>query len=555
MKHIRDLIKNSKEKFNKTIALQILRDKDYYKLSYADLYDYAEKLGSFFVKKGIKRGDRIGILGNNSPEWAITFFACQMYGIIAVPVDRMLKTNEIKHIIDNSGMRILVAEDKFLEKIMEIKDELPMLEATYSLTVGNEENIYSLLKGVDEIFPWEEFSEDEPAVFLYTSGTTGKTKGVILTNKNIVADIKGINKALELRENDVMLSILPLHHAYELTAGFLAALSNGVTITISPSLAQRDIIRAMKETKVTKMIGVPLIFEKFYDGILKNIEKLPKTKKTIIKGLLKAGKLKRKFDKSLNGTKSLFMPILKKAGFDNIIFFVAGGAALPPHVNEFFYILGIPILQGYGLTETSPVISVVLPDNVDFFSVGPPLEGVKVRIYNPDENGVGEIVVRGDTVMKGYYKEPEKSAEVLKRGWFYTGDFGLLDEEGRIHIKGRLKNVIVSKGGKNIYPEEIEEIMLQSPFIEEILVVGKDTPQAIVYPNFENIDAYFSENGVENPDEDDVFELIKSEIESGNKKLAKYKQVRDVMIRDEEFPKTSTRKIKRYLFMGKKGAV
>jgi long-chain acyl-CoA synthetase len=216
--------------------------------------------------------------------------------------------------------------------------------------------------------------------------------------------------------------------------------------------------------------------------------------------------------------------------------------------------MGVPILQGYGLTETAPVLSCVSPKDIDFCSVGSPLENIKIRIYNPDDSGIGEIVARGPNIMKGYYKEKKKTKEVLKRGWFYTGDFGYLKDE-KLYIKGRLKNVIVSKGGKNIYPEEIEEKLLESDFIEEVLVIGDGEPEAIIYPNYEEFDVLAQQNEQQEITDEYIYDVLKDEINEMNKLMAGYKRIRNIKLRKEEFPKTSTRKIKRYLFMEDKRKV
>lgn len=550
MKTLQDLFLQNGKSFENRKALQIFRDGAYQSYTYGQYLDYALKLGSFLRGLGYEKGEKVGILGNNTPEWAMVYAACMLQGFIAVPIDRLLGIREIVHIINDSDMRGIFAEGKFYEDAAGAKKEMPALKDLYELNPMGETGFYSLFEKTREIPPLPDIDPDDPAVFLYTSGTTGKTKGVILTHKNLVSNLLAIRERLQIQPEDNLLSILPLHHAYEGTAGFLTPIFSGSLITFSPSLANRDIVKAMAETKVTKMVGVPLVFEKMYNSIQANISKLPPVRKALVKTLFLAARIRRLFDKSLNGTKGIFKPLLEKAGFQNIDFFVAGGAALPPHINKFFFLLGIPIIQGYGLTETSPVLSAVDFRDIDFYSVGRPLEGVKVRIYNPDETGVGEIVVRGDNIMKGYYKEPGKTAEVLKQGWFYTGDYGFIDKKGRINIKGRLKNVIVSSGGKNIYPEEIEEILIQCPYIEEVLVVGQDHPEAIIFPNYEKMEEWAGEHNIKELDDEKMKELLKHEIEKLNNHLAQYKRVRKITLRHEEFPKTSTRKIKRYLFMG-----
>lgn len=550
MRTLQDLFLQNGKTFEGRKALQIFRNGEYVSFTYGEYLSYALKLGALLRKKGYEKGDKVGIVGNNTPEWVMVYAACMLYGFIAVPIDRLLGLHEIIHIINDSDMKGIFAEGKFLEDILSAKNEMSQLQDSFELGPDGRGGFYSLFKVPCDIPGLPDVDPDDPAVFLYTSGTTGKTKGVILTHKNLTSNLLAIRERLQIQPEDNLLSILPLHHAYEGTAGFLTPVFSGSLITFSPSLANRDIVKAMADTGVTKMVGVPLVFEKIYNTIQTNIGKLPPLRKIVVKILFFIARTRRLFDKSLNGTKKIFKPLLEKAGFENIDFFVAGGAAMPSHVSRFFFLLGIPIIQGYGLTETSPVLAAVDPEDIDFNSVGKPLQGVKIRIFNPDETGIGEIVARGDNIMKGYYKEPEKTAEVLKQGWFYTGDYGFIDKKGRVNIKGRLKNVIVSSAGKNIYPEEIEEILIQCPYIEEVLVVGKDHPEAIIYPNTEKLEEWAAENHTEYPDDEKTIALLKHEIDKLNHHLAQYKRIRGISLRHEEFPKTSTRKIKRYLFTG-----
>lgn len=544
---IRDSVLENARRFGDKVALQIERGNEYYTVSYDKVFEYSCNVASFLQQRGFVKGDRIALIGANSPEWAIVFFALQVGGFTGIPIDRLLGEEEIRHILNDSEAKFLFADDKFIEMLSGTVS--PFCEGVVSLSHENPTNLYALI-GENKFTDFSSFPALSPmddAVYLYTSGTTGKTKGVMLTQQNIVANCEGTSRALPLTEHDGVVSILPLHHAYEMTAGFLYVYSRGALITYSLSLVARDILKAVKYSKATLMVGVPLVFEKMHGTIVKNLQDQPFLRRTVINLLFLIARFVRLYDKRMNATKKIFKPLLQKAGLYSIRHFVAGAAPLPPHVNKFFYLMGIPILQGYGLSETSPVISVVLGNDIDFYSVGPAFYNLKVRIYRPDESGVGEIVVRGPSVMKGYYKEPEKTAQVLKRGWLYTGDFGFIDEKGRIHIKGRLKNVIVSTGGKNIYPEEIEDVLMQCPYIEEIVVFGKDEPEAMVYPNMENIEHWAQHHKVHELNDDVILKLIKTEVDKLNEKLAPYKRVRTIMLRKDEFPKTSTRKIKRFL--------
>ena len=314
------------------------------------------------------------------------------------------------------------------------------------------------------------------------------------------------------------------------------------------SLNSRDIVETMKDSRATIMLAVPLLYEKMYQGIMRKVGSQPAVTRTVFNLLMGVVKLGEKFNKRM-GT-ALFRSLRDKGGLGTIRFFVSGAAALPPEVAEGFDRLGLRILQGYGLTETSPVVSVhrvEQPPKPD--SVGPPINGVEVEVVNPDDAGVGEIVVRGENVMLGYYNNPEATAEVLRDGALHTGDSGWIDDEGHIHIAGRLKNVIVTRAGKNIYPEEIEGELVLSPYIAEALVgaenaeSGEEYVRAVVVPDFEVLE----EEGVQDDDET-LTALMNHEVRERCGNLADYKRVREVELRRDEFSKTSTRKIKRFLF-------
>jgi len=312
------------------------------------------------------------------------------------------------------------------------------------------------------------------------------------------------------------------------------------------SLKSRDIIDTMRETEATIMLAVPLLYEKMYAGILRKMKTQSPLLKTILNLSMCIVKFGEKFNKKLG--QAVFRSLREKGGFGTIRFFVSGAAALPPEVAAGFERLGMVILQGYGLTEASPVVAVNRFGSPKHDSIGPVVPGVEVEILDPDESGVGELIVRGDNVMQGYYNNTEATEEVIKDGWLYTGDSGWVDEEGHLHIAGRLKNVIVTKAGKNIYPEEIEGELALSPYVAEVLVLGEvkksgeEYVKAIVFPDYE----YLNEENMAT-DDATITTLLDKEIRARCANLADYKRVKEFELRKEEFPKTSTRKIKRFL--------
>ncbi|OQY28074.1 MAG: hypothetical protein B6244_08185 [Candidatus Cloacimonetes bacterium 4572_55] len=470
------------------------------------------------------------------------------------------------HILFDSESKFLFTAGRFLQDITEIRPNLKKLKYVISMDVEEayqEDAMFwddflekgkRLLESGADAYQKQNVSEDHVAAILYTSGTTGQSKGVMLTQKNIISDVKGVPSRVTFDPEDNFISILPLHHSFEATAGFITPICTGCTITYSPSLKSKEIVGTIREKRCTIMLGVPLLFEKMGLGIKRKINQAPFTKRTLFYTSMRIVKTARTlFGKRIG--KKVFAGMRKKAGLESVKLMVSGGAALTPEVGQFFQDLGFDITQGYGLTETSPVISVNPVEKVKMDSVGLPFPSVTVKIDQPTEEGVGEVVVKGPIVMKGYYKNPDATAEILRDGWFFTGDLGRIDEEGYLYITGRCKNLIVTKAGKNVYPEEVEFALLKSPFILEALIVGRmvgdrEVVQAIVVPDTEYFDTHAKENNI-SLDEKKVKEMLKVEIAKYCEKLADYKRVRNFEIRDEEFPKTSKKSIKRYLFQSK----
>jgi long-chain acyl-CoA synthetase len=397
---------------------------------------------------------------------------------------------------------------------------------------------------------------DDTAVIIYTSGTTGKSKGVMLTHHNIVTNVIGAVKAIHIASSDVFLSVLPLHHTFEATGGFLAPFCSGATITYAASLKSKDIIQDIRSTRVTIMVGVPLLYEKMLNGIYDAVKKKPYLTQTLFKtslGLVR-------FSKSLlkmNLSRAVFAGLRKKGGLESLRLLACGGAPMAPAIQIGFEELGILFIQGYGTTEASPIITINPPGFSKPDAVGVPLEGVEVKIDQPNEQGTGEIVTRGPNIMKGYWQNPAATAEVLRDGWLHTGDMGFLDADGYLHITGRLKNMIVTGAGKNVYPEEIELELDKSPFILESLVVPqvdtvtrREYVHAIIVPDYEYLESSAAGQRL-TLDDGKIDEIIGREVKQCCDNLADYKRVKDFQIREEEFDKTSTRKIKRYLYQQK----
>jgi len=550
---IPQMLKRSDRRFSDSIALSAWKDEKFYSITYAELENKVALLARGLKGSGITKNDRVGIVSENRPEWGISYLGILGAGGIVVPLDPLLKCSEMEALIRDSGMKGLVTSGKFLADLIEIKKKLPGLDFLVCMDEKKEKGIFSfseiLDKGKQNKSELTEVSPEDTAVIIYTSGTTGKSKGVMLSHRNIMSDVWGTKKALALYPEDNFLSLLPLHHTFECTAGFLIPLSGGSRVTYARSLKSKEILEDVKNSGVTIILGVPLLYEKLFTGLRKNIQKKSFLTRTFFKLSFNFVKTFKKLS-GINLGKLLFKGLREKAGLSSLRILICGAAPLPSIIPECFDLLGIKFLQGYGLTETSPVLTLNPHDKPKYSSVGLPIPGAEIKIFEPDKDGVGEILAKGDMVMKGYYNNPEETEKVLKNGWLYTGDLGWKDRDGYFYIVGRKKNVIVSSAGKNIYPEEIENQLIQSPCILEALVLGKkvsggEEVEAVVVPNLEYIQQL---HGDKTPDEEKLRLLMKQEIEKCCEGIADYKRVKHFQIRKEEFEKTSTRKIKRFLF-------
>jgi long-chain acyl-CoA synthetase len=371
----------------------------------------------------------------------------------------------------------------------------------------------------------------------------------MLSHFNIMSNMKSVERFIEINETDSLCSIIPMHHTFEGTAGFLFPLFRGATIYYPPSLKPTDILATMKEAKVTCLIAVPLLFEKFVGAVYRKVGSGPVATKVMFKAISGLGSALPFL------RKPLFKRVRKEMGLGNLKIAAAGGAALTEKVAKALELLAIPIVQGYGLTETSPVLSVSPLEKPKVKSVGLPIPDVEIKIVDKDENGIGEIVTRGPNVMLGYYKNEKATKEVLKDGWLHTGDLGYLDDEGYVYITGRKKSMIVTQTGKNIQPEEIETKLIKSEWIKEVLVIPridqetkKEQICALIFPDYERLEQHSQEKGV-TLSEADIESMYKDIVHEVNEVLPAYKKVTTFEIRDEEFPKTTTQKIKRHLFV------
>lgn len=555
---ISELLENCSSQFGTKSYMRTWSGDGYSTLTYNDMHERVKAIACWLMENGVKNGVRVAVLGENCPDWCASYLATQVAGGIAVPVDSLMPPSGIRHILADSESQVLFVSSKFLSTLRELR--LPKSLTTIICFGDNGNGDYTPFTDVtkqgselESDFPKR--SLDELAAILYTSGTTGYSKGVMLSQRNIMSNVASASRLFPIGAEDVFLSVLPIHHSFECTAGFLLPTYCGCSITYARSLKSTEIMGDIKNTGVTMMVGVPLLFEKMHIGILRGIKKKGMKTRTLFKVVYNSVSAGEKFGLDL-GVK-LFKSLREKAGFKTVKFFVSGGGPLDPATAHFFNRLGIRMMQGYGLTETSPVTHVNPPWKVRHETVGPTLPEVECKIIEPNELGIGEICLRGPNVFSGYYKNKEATREVLEEdGWFSTGDLGKIHDDGYLQIMGRKKNMLVTGGGKNVYPEEVEHYLNRSNYIAESLVLGiaresgyGEDVAALIYPDYEQVDLHFEAKG-KKATPDDVYKLIKQEISGSQQEIADYKRVRRFRIMDEEFQKTSTRKIKRFLYDG-----
>ena len=554
IKDLRDLLIQVSDRYSDRIALRSKKNGAYQALTYSQLRERVTELATSFSELGLKKRDGVAILSENRTEWAVTYLAAVTAGLVAVPIDKDLTDREICHILNFSKPRVLICSKEYVERLQEYRTTLTSLERLISMEEEKTEADVSFsdtlktgreaLSAGSQSFQEVELSGDDLAVILFTSGTTGSSKAVMLTHGNIAANVMATSQHVSIG-GGVLLSVLPLHHTYECMGGFLLALYQGCTVCHAESL--RRIPENLQETGATVMLGVPLLFESLYRRIESGIKEKGEGKFRLAKGI--ASVSQRLF--RLNIRRRLFKPIHDKFG-GHLRLFISGGAAVNPRVAKGLRELGFDFIQGYGMSEASPIIAVNRVNCFKDASVGLPLPGLEVKIV--DE----EILVRGPSVMTGYYLNEAATRESLKEGWLHTGDYGYFDEDGFLHINGRKKSVIVTPNGKNVYPEEVEALLNESPYILESLVWGgpekdpsKVEVQALIVPSTE---AFDEELGPSSYDQAKMHEVIGKELKKQCKDLARYKRVKKFRLRSEEFNKTTTRKIKRYLYTTKSHA-
>ena len=526
-------------KFSHQAAFQIRDDSGWQRYSYRELDSLSKNVGAYLINQGYQKGDCAVLILENCPEWGMIYLGMMYAGLTCVALDTELGPAELDNIFQDCRPVITFTSNKILqEKIVYAKYpglSLARNKASDSNQPSNGVNIitvdsadFSKIKmQANRDVSWPEVMPSDVASLIYTSGTTAKPKGVVLTHRNFCSNFRSIDSLNICSAKDNMLSILPLYHTYAFMVTLLVPLLIGARITYAKSLKPEDLTKIIKEADITILTGVPQLFSLIHKAIFERINRLPSALMPVIMPLARH-KVRQRFGRNLR-------------------LLVSGGARLEPRVGMGLAKLGFKVIEGYGLTETSPVVTLNPPEKPKFGSVGKPVPNVDIRILNPDREGVGEVLIKGPNVMRGYFRQPDLTDQVKSEdGWFNSQDLGYLDKEGYLFLTGRKKDVIVLSSGKNIYPEELEECYIKSPYIKEICIFQKTQEQfgqsvellfAVVVPDFE----YFRKMK-----EFDIQEKIRWELENLSSKLPAYKRIMGFVVSKEELPRTRLKKIKRY---------
>ena len=540
---LKDMLKKSGEKYGKNIAYKLREEEGKYKLiTHEQVRKMVDGLGTSLINMGLK-DKRIAIIGENRYEWEIAYLSIVCGTGIVVPLDKSLPENELESLIERSEVEAIICSKKYIETLKKIKNNklkyiISMdLEKTEDEIISEKELIkkgIELVKKGDKRFTEAEIDNSKMNIMLFTSGTTSLSKAVALSHKNICSNLMDLASTLDVNSNDIFLSFLPLHHVFECTVGFLFAFYIGAQIVFCDGI--RHIPENLKEYKVSVMASVPAIYERLFKIVRKQIEKSGNLEEILI------NEEKHKND-TIEEKKEVFKEIHNMFG-GNIKLFISGAASLDAKIEQKFRNLGFNIVQGYGLTETSPIVAVGNKKYHKIGSIGKAVPSVQVKLLNVNEHGVGELAVKGPNVMLEYYGNKEATKNVIKDGWFSTGDLAKIDEEGYIFICGRKKNVIVLKNGKNIYPEEMESLINKEDGIDESFIFGKpiseDPTNIKIFAKIVYNKEFFKDQKLE-----EIKKEISKKISAINKSMPRYKSIRGIIVSEEPLIKTTTNKIKR----------
>jgi long-chain acyl-CoA synthetase len=539
--------------------------------SYERLGREASALSSFLFSRGLRQGDRVAIWSENRPEWGAAYMSILASGFVAVPIDALLPEEDVGRVFQAAELHAVIASEKFAARLGELLASVPSAK----IAVGLDERPKALSPALEARVAsasWEEavsfsggpglpapetIAPDADASIIFTSGTTGAPKGVVLSHAGIIANLDASIRSLPITKEDVFMCVLPLHHTYPTTCSLASPLAVGAAITMIEKVVGKVVVDDVRDTGGTVMIAVPLLYDKLAGAMVQGA----KSKGALLGAIVRVMRFISSFGCALGLPgigKTLLKSVRAQTGLGSLRLLVAGGGPLSASTASVFDSFGFTIVQGYGMSENGPLIATNTPRYHDHRSAGLIVSRTRIRIEAPSEEGIGEIQVVSPSLMKGYWRNPEATAKVITPdGWLRTGDLGRIDSRGFIYITGRIKSLIVTAGGKNIYPEEIEALFEGSRVVREVLVVGKGRARAadvaaaedvaaVLVPDLEAIAADFGQDKAENKEA--VRELVKVEVERVNRELPPYKKMSDFYVRSSEFEKTSSRKIKRYLY-------
>lgn len=555
-KTIKEIFLKSTEKFaDRPFILEKFNPKEpFTEITYKEFKDDVVALGTALTKKYNLKDERIIIIGENTYHWYVSYMAAVCGAGIAVPIDKELPINEIENVIKRAKASVVIYSTKKKENIKKVEDKLPFVK--YFMQMNSDDKLTGRNIGLNTVIEEGKkivnkgdnsyidikIDPEEFKVLIFTSGTTSQAKGVMICNRNLAENVNAVNPYVHLDENDRFFSVLPLHHCYECSIGFLLPMAVGASIVVCQGL--KYIVNNMKETNPTALLAVPLLIESLYKKINKSIEKGGKS--GLVNSMIHVTNALKAV--GIDIKKKVFSEIYENLG-GKINFIVSAAAPIDPKAGKWVQDIGINFLQGYGLTETSPIAALTPDYEPKLGSAGKALVCSKLKIKNPNEKGEGEVLIKSSTLMLGYYENEEATKEAIQDGWFNSGDIGYLDKDGFLFITGRSKNVIVTQNGKNIYPEEIELMLGKIPEIKECMVYGKEiegekelTITARVIPNYEELEELHGKDLTE----EQIHDIIWEEIKKVNRTLTSYKAIKKLEIKKGDFEKTTTMKIKRF---------
>ena len=560
--NFRLLIEDVTSRFPRNIAFRMRQeDEGFTEMTFSSAYRQVRTLSAYLLQSGIGKGDRIGLLSENRIEWTITYLAAVYTGIIIVPFDIHTSPEGLVAYAKFAELSAMLYSGKYREPAAKMidachgcKTRICFDKAEKNKAVKKEITYSQIMDAQDLLFEkidLPDLAPDDPASIIFTSGTTGSPKGVTLSHHGIIANVNASYQSLPIDEHDNFVAVLPFHHTYPTTCSFVSPYSIGGGVTIVDKIVGPRIISDIRDTGGTILIGVPLLFDKLKKGIDTKLKQLPPVKRSllgVLRVLSKAGSKLR-----LPIGKVLFKGLRKQAGLASVRLLVSGGGPLSASTAAFFQDLGFTIVQGYGMSENGPLITTNTIKHFDNRSAGLKVKNTEIRIADPDHNGIGEIEVFSPSLMLGYFRNPEATEEIFTSdGYLRTGDLGFIDSLGFLFISGRSKNLIVTAGGKNVFPEEIEAMFPKDGPVGEVMIMGQEIEKdrgeriiAVCVPNYE----FLSEkNDGRLPADEEIEALIRQEIAKINRGLESHKKIEKTFIRKEEFEKTASDKIKRFLY-------